>query len=104
MAVDIGSISFKGILVDNDGIIVSNANTYPLTVGTGETVDTYYTLYDPTVDGYLYAASSSNNHLKSETTVSVDSEWQITLDGASKATKFEATGSGNRNLLRYNKC
>ncbi len=86
----------------SDGIIVSNANTYPLTVGTGETVDTYYTLYDPTVDGYLYAASSSNNHLKSETTVSVDSEWQITLDGASKATKFEATGSGNRNLLRYN--
>lgn len=86
----------------SDGIIVSNANTYPLTVGTGETVDTYYTLYDPTVDGYLYAAASNNNYLKSETTVSVDSEWQIELDGESKATTFKATGSENRNLLRYN--
>ena len=86
----------------SDGIIVSNANTYPLTVGTGETVDTYYTLYDPTVDGYLYAAASGNNYLKSEAAVTVDSEWQITLDGTSKATKFEATGSENKNLLRYN--
>lgn len=85
-----------------DGIIVSNANTYPLTVGTGETVDSYYTLYDPTVDGYLYAAAPGNNYLKSEAAVTVNSEWQIELDGESKATTFKATGSENRNLLRYN--
>lgn len=85
-----------------DGIIVSSAATYPLTVGTGETESTYYTLYDPTVDGYLYAASSTNNYLKSEAEISVDSEWEIVLNGESKATTLQATASSNRKVLRFN--
>ncbi len=51
-------------------------------------------------DGYLYAASSSDNYLRTETTLSNNSSWTITIeDGVATIT---AKGSNTRNLLRYN--
>ena len=107
-----GAVAVLGVQQENnrkavdytitDGAIISNASIYPLTVGAGTTEPSYFTLYDPVVDGYLYAASSGSNHLKSEDAVSVNSEWQIVLDGESKATTLKATGSSNRNIMRYN--
>lgn len=86
-----------------DGAIISTASIYPLTVGAGTTVTSYFTLYDPVADGYLYAASSSANQIKSEAEVSVNSEWEIVLNGESKATTLQATGSStNRKIMRYN--
>ncbi|MDO4758616.1 MAG: fibronectin type III domain-containing protein [Rikenellaceae bacterium] len=53
-----------------------------------------------TGSGYIYAASSSSNHLKTEATLSANSSWAITItDG--EAT-MEAKGGNTRNTLQYN--
>ena len=52
--------------------------------------------------GYLYAASSSKNYLRTETTLSANSSWKITITSAGVAT-IKAQGSNTRNLLQYNK-
>ena len=52
-------------------------------------------------DGYLYAASSSSNHLRTEATLSDNSSWAITIDNNGVAT-IKAQGANKRNWLRYN--
>ena len=51
--------------------------------------------------GYLYAASSSKNYLRTETTMSNNSSWKITIDGTGVAT-VKAQGTNTRNWLRHN--
>ena len=51
--------------------------------------------------GYLYAASSSSNHLKTKTTLDANGSWKITVTSAGVAT-IKATGSNTKNWLRYN--
>ena len=50
--------------------------------------------------GYLYAASSSGNHLKTKATKDVNGSWTITISNGT--TSVVATGSSNRNVMRYN--
>ncbi|MCM1349679.1 MAG: InlB B-repeat-containing protein [Prevotella sp.] len=54
-----------------------------------------------TSSGYLYAASSSSNYLRTEQTLSDNSSWKITIDETGVA-KVVAQGSNTRNLLKYN--
>lgn len=61
------------------------ANTFAFNVGTG----------------YLYAASSSSNHLKTQTTNDANGSWLITIAGTGVAT-IRAQGNYTRNWLRYN--
>lgn len=49
---------------------------------------------------FLYAASSSANHLKEKDEIDADGKWTITI-ADSKAT-IKAEGSSNRNWIRYN--
>ena len=51
-------------------------------------------------EGYLYAASSSSNHLKTKSTLDVNGEWNVTI--ASGIATIKATNSDNRNWLRFN--
>lgn len=53
--------------------------------------------------GYLYAASSSSNHLKTQATNNANGEWTISIGGSSpyNAT-ITAQGSNSNNLLQYN--
>lgn len=51
--------------------------------------------------GYLYAASSSSNYLRSETTLSANSSWSVEISDAGVAT-VKAQGTNTRNWLRYN--
>ncbi len=51
--------------------------------------------------GYLYAASSSANHLKIEEELSDNSSWTIEINSAGVAT-VKAQGSNTRNWLRHN--
>ena len=53
-------------------------------------------------DGFLYAASSSNNYLKTESTLSNNSSWSITITSTGVAT-IKAQGTNSRNTLQYNK-
>ena len=53
-----------------------------------------------TEDGYLYAASSSSNHLKSQSGTSINAFWEIKItDGEASIV---ATESSNHNVMQYN--
>ena len=69
-----------------------------LTLEEGTTEGTYAF---NTGSGYLYAASSSSNHLKTETKLSANSSFTITIDENGVAT-VKAQGTNSRNWLRYN--
>lgn len=53
-----------------------------------------------TGSGYIYAASSSSNYLRTETTLSTNSSWDVTVD--SGVATIKAKGTNTRNWLRYN--
>ena len=52
--------------------------------------------------GYLHAASSSDNYLRTETTLSDNSSWKVTIAADGTATLI-AQGTNTRNTLYYNK-
>lgn len=51
--------------------------------------------------GYLYAASSSGNQLKTKTKLDEHGSWQITISSDGTAS-IVAKESGNRNVMQYN--
>lgn len=51
-------------------------------------------------DGYLYAASSKSNYLKTEKTLSDDSTWTISISNNNATIK--AQGTYTRNIIQYN--
>ena len=61
----------------------------------------YWTLYDAVTGGYLYAASSSQNQLKTQATNDENGEWSIEFntDGTAEVV---AHGSNTRNYMRFN--
>lgn len=85
VTVDAGNISF-----------LSNAGVAELIIY-GPDADGYYTIYDGT--GYLYAASSSANNLKTKADIDNNARWSIEIDG--NAT-IKAQGNYTRNLMRNN--
>ena len=52
-------------------------------------------------DKYIYAASSSNNYLRTEETKSANSSFAVSFDASGNAT-LTAKGSNSHNLLQYN--
>jgi Listeria-Bacteroides repeat domain (List_Bact_rpt). len=60
-----------------------------------------WTFYDILNSGYLYAASSSSNYLKIQSTNNANGEWNITFDTDDNAT-VQSTGTNSRNIIRYN--
>ena len=77
--------------------LVPGAGFASLTLGIEDTVNGIrYTFHNGT--GYLYAASSSSNYLKVQTTLDNNGRWDIDL----ATSKVKATGTNSRNLLRYN--
>ena len=72
------------------------------TLITLEVYESYKDLFAlKTTDGYLYAAGSNDNYLRSQNIVNVDACWDITI--AEGEASIVAKGSGNRNVMRYNK-
>ncbi|MBR5082509.1 MAG: choice-of-anchor J domain-containing protein [Bacteroidales bacterium] len=57
--------------------------------------------YDPLREGYLYAASSSANQLKTQSTNNANGQWAIMFnpDGTAEVT---AQGENTRNIMRFN--
>ncbi len=51
--------------------------------------------------GYLYAASSKSNHLKTKAELDVNGSWLITVEADGTAT-VKSQGENTRNWLRYN--
>ena len=89
----------------NQAPITKNSNTITITddvqVMTLEAGTKAGTYAFNTGSGYLYAASSSNNHLKTENDKSDNSSWTISITDAGIAT-IKAQGNNTKNWLRYN--
>ena len=78
------------ILTLEAGTVTEDANSNPI-----------ITYAFNTGSGYLYAASSSSNYLKTHATNNANGSWTISIDGEGIAT-IKAKGSYTRNWLRYN--
>ena len=81
----------------NNNTIDFDSNVTILTVVEGNTAGTFAFMLD---EKYLYAASSSSNHLKTQTTNDVNSSFTVTIADGVATVKAEM--SSNRNWMRYN--
>ncbi len=90
------------VIVSENGTeaTVVNENVYDFVVETVEGTD-YYSIYDARTPGYLYAASSSGNQLKTETELDNNGKWEITIAEDGQANVV-AQGSNSRKYMRYN--
>ena len=63
-----------------------------------------YTIYDDSEEsrGYLYAAGSDKNYLKTQEENDVNGLWTITFDAEGQHASIVATQSENRNVMQYN--
>ena len=88
-------------LTKNDNLITvdetTNKNVTVLTLGQS---DDKYTFYDESNNGYLYAASSSSNYLKTQATLNDNGKCTIEIANDVATIKFQ--GTNKKNLLRYN--
>ena len=85
-------------IIKKDNTISFNNDVQKLTLQQGKVKNTF-ALY--TGQGYLYAASSSNNYLKTLTTLNENASWTITINDTIATIK--ANGDNTRNVLRYNR-
>lgn len=82
---------------NDNATVLFDDNVQILTVTKG-LVEGTFALYAG--NGYLYAASSDSNYLRTETELSENSSWTITItDGVASLT---ASGTNTRNALQYN--
>lgn len=61
-----------------------------------------WAFYDATNNGYLYAASSDNNYLRTESTISNNSKAIITIEESTGVATITFQGSNTHNVLQYN--
>ena len=86
------------ITKNGNTLTAPSADVQILTLKAGSTSGTF-AFYTGT-SGYLYAASSSSNQLKTKETLDVHGSWTISItDGVAS---IAATGSSNRNVMQYN--
>ena len=52
--------------------------------------------------GYLYAASSSSNYLKSTVSLTANASWAISINAETGVATIVAQGTNTRNIIRYN--
>ena len=92
--------SAEDVTVNNNTIATIGTNVCELTLGGSNGV---WTFYDPIKNGYLYAAggTGSNNHLKTQTTLSDEGKWSITFSGEN-ATIKTSVSTVARHTIMYN--
>jgi endonuclease I len=90
-----------GVTITN-GVIASIGSTVcELTLGGSTGAWTFFDANWGNNGGYLYAASSSNNYLKTQATNNANGEWSVSIASNGTAT-IVAQGDNTRNNLRYN--
>ncbi len=82
----------------NSVLFNSDSTVQVLTLAAG-TKDGTFAFY--TGSGYLYAASSSDNNMKTQTTLNDNGSWTIAIASDGVATVL-AQGTNTRNYMRYN--
>ena len=94
-------------------VVSENGDAITVTPGTDPTSETdvfqitlggnagAWTLFDEVKGGYLYAASSSSNNLKTQTTLDANGQWDIAFN-ADGTAEVVAQGENERNNMRFN--
>ncbi len=82
----------------NGNTITLGSDVQKLTLETGNVSSTFAF---NTGSGYLYASSSSSNYLKTETKLSANSSWSVTIAKDGTATVV-SQGTNTRNTMQYN--
>lgn len=93
--------SAADVTIENDIISTIDNTVCELTLGA---FGNYWTFFDAgwgNNGGYLYAASNSANHLKTQASNNANGQWSITIGENGTAT-LAAQGSNLHNLLKYN--
>ena len=80
-------------------VTVISPSVQVLTISPGDIESSYWQFY--TGSGYLYAAASGSNQLKTQNTNNVNGEWEININSSGVAS-IVATGSSNRNVMQMN--
>lgn len=88
------------------GIVSKDADVAVFTVGISNCHITFYTgdsrdAKNNSVAGYLYAANSKDNQLKTQNNVDDNAEWTVAVATNGEAT-IKAQGNNKRNWMRYN--
>ena len=83
----------------SDNVVTFTSSVQELTLVDGKKSGTFAF---STGSGYLYAASSSKNYLRTENSLSDNSSWTISIADTGIAT-VKAQGTNTRNLMQYNK-
>ena len=89
----------SAITKTDDSISFDDANIEVLTLVAGTKDGTF--AFQTEEGTYLYAASSSSNHLKSSTSLDDNGSWAITIAADGTATVV-SQGSNTRNTMQYN--
>lgn len=94
-----GSNNRPGVAIvkNTDGTVTINENVQIITLESTENIGTFAFNVGT---GYLYAAASSSNQLKTQTTNNKNGYWTITLTNG--ITSIIAKSSSNRNVMQYN--
>ena len=91
----------QAAVTKNGETITFGNDVQVLTLQTGNVSNLFDLFAFYTGSGYLYAASSSKNYLRTETNLSDNSSWSIAITNAGVAT-ITAQGTNANNLLKYN--
>ena len=87
----------QAAVTKNNNTISFSADVQVLTLETGTEENTFAL---NTGNGYLYAVSSSSNHLKTQSNKDANASWKITItDGTASIV---AQGDKTRNIMQYN--
>lgn len=94
------------IEIASNTITTIPANAQIITLETGMVANTFAFYVEYTEDegeqtGYLYAASSTKNQLKTQANIDENASWTIEI-AADGVASIQAKDSKNRNLLQYN--
>ena len=87
----------RTITKKTNNTVTIDDNVQQLTLGAGTKTGTFSL---STGSGYLYAASSSKNYLKTKETLDANGSWTITIE--ENVATLKANGTNTRNLLKYN--
>ena len=93
--------SAASVTISNNVIEGIGDDVCELTLGGQNGAWTFFDSHWNTAGGYLYAASSSANHLKTQANNDANGQWSISFGNNGMAT-IEAQGGNTRNNLRYN--
>ncbi|MDY2942798.1 MAG: bacterial Ig-like domain-containing protein [Paludibacteraceae bacterium] len=93
-----GAVSVKA---SASGLINPSSSVEIITLNTVDTMPSRWELQTST-GGYLYAASSSNNYIRTQTTNTTNGQWTITIAAETGIATVKAQGTNTNNVLKKN--